>query len=83
MLTRAEHTKLTELLSKARCAEFAYGVSRIPNSGTHAHYEKLLSLANAAHQEVINYVDSIGPSKYEHPRLARQQNDGLREKQGR
>ena len=83
MLTRAEHTKLTELLSKARCAEFAYGGSKVPSSGSHPYSAKLLALANAAHKDVIDYVDAIGPSKYEHPMLARQQNDGLREKQGR
>ena len=36
-----------------------------------------------AWDKVEQYVTEIGPSPFEHPMLAKQQNDGLREKQGR
>lgn len=68
MLTRAEHTELVELLFQERYAR--------------AHYGEGPTLRRLV-DNMNNFIAKIGPSPFEHPMLAKQQNDGLREKQGR
>lgn len=81
MLTRREHAELSARLDAFRKAsvELEQALVSAPKSSC-----KIARMVRSdAWDKVEQYVTEIGPSKYEHPMLAKQQNDGLREKQGR
>lgn len=81
MLTRAEHAKLTGLLNTFR--ECAVGVERALEVGSKQQENFARQKRSAAYDALELYINELGPSPFEHPMLAKQQNDGLREKQGR
>jgi hypothetical protein len=51
--------------------------------GSHMQESHARQQRSLAWDNVELYLTEIGPSPYEHPMLKKQQNDGLREKQGR
>lgn len=81
MLTRQEHTELAARLDAFRKASVALEQALVSAPELSCNIARLVR--SDAWDRVEQYVNEIGPSKYEHPMLARQQNDGLREKQGR